>query len=60
MFIGPELTVLGDKFFSQWRVGGHISGFTIGRLQLGVSGGYLSDKVRGSGVYGSADARVTF
>ena len=42
------------------RFGLHITGFRFGALQFGVSGGYVSDKVRGSGGYGIIDARVLF
>lgn len=60
VFVGPEALFLGDSFFTQWRVGGHITGASIGPLQFGVSGGMLNDKVRGTGVYGILDARASF
>ncbi len=60
VFIGPEMIVLGDNFFSQWRIGGHITGAKFGPVQIGASAGFLVDKVRGSGLYGILDARVTF
>lgn len=60
IFVGPEVIVLGDAFFSQYRFGAHISGVQLGMLQVGVSGGYLRDRIRGSGAYGLLDARVGF
>jgi len=59
-FIGPELVAIGDSFSQQYRLGAHVSGFKVGPLQFGVSGGYSNDRVRGSGGYGTFDARVTF
>ena len=58
--MNPEMLVLGDKFYKQWRVGAHLTGAKFGRLQFGVSGGYLKDRDQGSGGYGILDARVTF
>lgn len=60
LFVGPEAIFLGDSFFRQWRVGGHVTGARIGPLQFGASAGMLDDKVRGRGVYGIFDARLAF
>lgn len=59
-YIGPEVLFLGDDFFRQWRVGGHITGARVGILQFGLSAGMLNDQVRGKGVYGILDARIAF
>lgn len=60
VYIGPETLVMGDSFYSQWRLGMHLSGFKLGPVQFGLSGGYVSDAVRGAGGYGILDTRVTF
>ncbi len=60
VYIGPEVAVLGDDFFNQTRIGGHLGGVHMGPVQLALSGGYLYDRVRKSGVYGSLDARLGF
>jgi hypothetical protein len=60
LYAGPEMLFLGDNFFSQWRFGAHLTGLRLGAMQFGLSGGYLSDKVRGHGGYGILDARLTF
>lgn len=60
VYFGPEALFLGDSFFTQWRVGGHITGVSFGPLQFGVSGGMLNDRVRGTGAYGILDARAAF
>ena len=60
VFIGPEAIFMGDDFFQQWRIGGHVTGATFGALQVGASTGVLVDKVRGTGLYGILDARVGF
>ena len=60
VFLGPELVAIGDSFSQQYRLGAHVSGFRIGPLQFGIAGGYMSDRIRGSGGYGTFDTRLTF
>jgi len=60
IFVGPEVLFMGDNFYSQWRVGAHLTGVKLGALQFGISGGYVNDRVRGAGVYGILDARLSF
>ena len=60
IFIGPEGLVIGDSFFTQWRLGMHLSGVQLGPVQFGVSGGYVNDSSRGNGAYGILDTRLTF
>lgn len=60
IYIGPEVAGLGDNFFQQWRIGGHVSGLRFGLLQFGAAVGFLNDRVRGGGVYGTLDTRVAF
>jgi hypothetical protein len=60
VYIGPETLVMGDSFYSQWRLGMHLSGVKLGPVQFGLSGGYVNDAVRGAGGYGILDTRLTF
>jgi hypothetical protein len=60
VYIGPEVLAMGDTFYTQGRVGVHLSGVKLGPVQLGLSGGYAHDRVRGGGAYGILDARMTF
>lgn len=59
-YVGPELAALGDDYYRQWRVGGHLSGMQFGALQLGVSAGYAHDHVRKGGLYSTLDLRTGF
>ena len=59
-YIGPEAIFMGDDFYKQWRIGGHVTGASFGILQLGASAGILNDSARGTGLYGILDARVGF
>lgn len=60
VFAGPEILVLGDNFYSQWRGGVHLTGVKLGAMQLGLSGGLVQDRRTGSGAYSILDARVEF
>lgn len=60
VYVGPEVAVLGDDFFGQYRVGAHLTGLRLGPFEFGVSGGYLNDRIQKSGAYTSLDARAGF
>lgn len=60
VFIGPEFLALGDQFYSEYRAGLHLTGVSLGQLALGISGGFASNRVIGSGGYGIVDARLGF
>jgi hypothetical protein len=60
VYVGPEALALGDDFFQQWRMGGHVTGLRLGILQMGASAGFLNDRVRGAGAYGILDSRIAF
>ena len=60
LFIGPEASVLGDARSNQWRVGGHLTEFTIGPLQVALSAGYADDDTVGVSPYGHIEVSGTF
>lgn len=59
-YVGPEFAALGDDYYRQWRVGGHLSGMQFGAIQIGLSAGYVHDHVRKGGLYTSLDMRTGF
>ncbi|GEL44375.1 hypothetical protein MEX01_49660 [Methylorubrum extorquens] len=60
VFIGPEVTFLGDNFFNGWRAGGHVTGFAIGPMKFSLGAGYAFDRIRKGGYYTSIDGRIAF
>ncbi len=60
LYVGPEFVALGDAFFNQERVGAHLTGLQTGPIRFAFAAGYLYDRVRGNGGYGTFDARVGF
>jgi Cellulose biosynthesis protein BcsS len=59
-YIGPKAVLLGDQNFDQYRLGAFITGFKVGKVELGVSGGYLHDRSQGSGYFVGSDFYVRF
>lgn len=60
VFIGPEVTLLGDNFFNGWRAGGHVTGFAVGPMKFSLGAGYAFDRIRKGGYYTSIDGRIAF
>lgn len=60
IFIGPKVAILGDENFDQYRAGAFISGFKLGKVELGVSGGYLHDRQQGGGYFVGTDFYVRY
>lgn len=60
LYVGPEVAFLGNAFYSQFRIGAHLTGLKLGPIQASISGGYLNDREQGHGAYGSLDLRAQF
>jgi hypothetical protein len=59
-YLGPELTVLGDDYYGQTRLGAHFSGMQFGSLQFGIAAGYVWDRSYKDGYYGTLEVRAGF
>ncbi len=60
VYLGPEVTFLGNSFYNQWRVGAHLTGLQLGPIQASLSAGYQFDREQKAGAYGSVDVRAQF
>jgi outer membrane immunogenic protein len=60
IYFGPEVAVLGDERFNQWRVGAHVSNMKIGTLEIDVSAGFADDSIVGRGAYGHLEVSKNF
>ena len=60
LYLGPEVAVLGNDFYNQWRVGGHLTGMQFGPVQASLSAGYQYDRELKGGAYGALDVRAQF
>jgi outer membrane immunogenic protein len=60
IYVGPEITALGDERFSQWRVGAHISNMKIGKMEIDLSAGFAGDSIVGTSAYGHVELSENF
>jgi outer membrane immunogenic protein len=60
IYVGPEAIFMGGDTYNQYRVGAFVSGFKVGNVELGVSGGYLMDRAQGSGFWVGSDFYVRY
>jgi hypothetical protein len=51
-WLGPEMSVSGDAFSQQFRVGAHLTGFKWAAFEWYAAAGYLHDSFHRSGAYG--------
>lgn len=42
-FVGPEVTLYATPTYTEARIGGHVTGFSLGLLQLRASAGWMVD-----------------
>jgi hypothetical protein len=60
VYIGPEVGIIGDTLFTQWRVGGHITALNIGTARVSFGAGFENDSIIGSGMYFQAEGGLEF
>jgi hypothetical protein len=60
VFVGPQITFLGDERFDQWRAGLHVTQLTFGKVGIELSGGYVHSSDTGSGAYGMIEINFPF
>ncbi len=51
LFVGPEAAYSGSWSYDQFRLGGHLTGFTFAGVNSGVSVGFVHDSNYGKGIY---------
>jgi len=60
LFVGPEAAFSGSWAYDQFRVGGHVTGFTFAGFSSGVSAGFVRDSNYGKGFYAGANLQLSF
>jgi len=65
IYVGPEVAVIGDDLFVQWRVGGQVTAMNVHitkdqDIRLAIGLGYENDSDNGSGAYGTVEAGIEF
>jgi hypothetical protein len=60
LYFGPEITVLGDENYNEWRLGIHLTEFKVGKTNIGLAAGALYNSDLKAGAYGSIYVNVKF
>jgi len=65
IFVGPEVTVIGDERFDQWRIGAHVTAtnihvMNISEMRIVLGAGYEDDSDTGPGAYGTIEVGIEF
>ena len=59
IFIGPEASVYATDTYREWRLGAHVTGVTLGRFNLRLSGGWRTEEETGhNGAYVGMSAHI--
>lgn len=59
VFIGPEGSLSMTNSYREWRVGGHVTGLQLGRVNVGLSAGWRRDEdAKHDGAYVNVSAYV--
>jgi hypothetical protein len=59
-YIGPQITLLGDTFYQEWRVGAHVTSLNLGKVDFSIGAGYSHNSENGSGAYGIVEFNTRF
>lgn len=51
VYIGPQIMLLGNERYLEWRIGAHVTSFNLGKLDFEVAAGYQRNTDNGSGAY---------
>lgn len=51
-YVGPEVHLMGDDTYQQWRAGAHLTALRIGSFEWSFGAGFVSDSDTRSGFYG--------
>jgi hypothetical protein len=61
LFIGPEISFLGNQFYDQMRFGGYVGGIQIGSFELELSAGYEARfRHQNDGIYGLVSFSILY
>jgi hypothetical protein len=59
VFLGPEVSIYATDTYREWRVGAHLTGLTLGRFNLRLSGGWRGEEESGDrGAYVGPSAYI--
>jgi hypothetical protein len=60
LYIGPQITLLGNERYQEWRVGGHLTSLNLGKVDFEIGAGYQHNTDHGSGAYALVEVSTKF
>jgi len=60
LYIGPQITLLGNERYQEWRIGAHLTSFNFGKVDFEIGAGYQHNTDNGSGAYALVEFSTKF
>jgi hypothetical protein len=60
LYVGPQITLLGNERYQEWRIGAHVTSFNFGKVDFEIGAGYQHNTDWGSGAYATGGININF
>jgi hypothetical protein len=60
LYVGPQITLHGDDRYQEWRIGGHVTSFNLGKVDFEIGVGYQHNSDHGGGGYALLEFNTKF
>jgi Cellulose biosynthesis protein BcsS len=60
LYVGPQITLHGDDRYQEWRIGGHLTSFNLGKVDFEIAAGYQHNTDHGGGGYALLELNSKF
>jgi len=60
IYVGPQVTLLGNDRYQEWRIGAHVTTLNFGKVDFEVGAGYQHNTDAGGGAYGLVGLNTKF
>jgi hypothetical protein len=60
LYVGPQITLLGDAFYQEWRIGAHVTSLNLGKVDFEIGAGYSHNSENGPGAYAIVELNTKF
>ncbi|HSV24305.1 MAG TPA: cellulose biosynthesis protein BcsS [Xanthobacteraceae bacterium] len=59
-YIGPQITLLGNERYQEWRIGAHVTSLNLGKVDFEIGAGFQHNTDNGSGAYALFELNTKF
>jgi hypothetical protein len=60
LYLGPQITLLGNDRYQEWRLGAHLTSFNLGKVDFEIGAGFEHNTDHGSGAYAVFELSTKF